>query len=52
MSFSIYESLHKKCRVQRDSEVLAVIKFLNMEGVTGLEIHRRLSNVQCILSLA
>ncbi len=26
-------------------EVWAVIKFLNVEGVTGLEIHRRLSNV-------
>ncbi len=27
-----------------DSEVQAVIKFLNMEGVTRSEIHRRLSN--------
>ncbi len=26
-------------------EVRAVIKFLNVEGVTGLEIHRRPSNV-------
>ncbi len=27
-----------------DIEMWAVIKFLNVEGVTGLEIHRRLSN--------
>ncbi len=28
-----------------DCKVWAVIKFLNAEGVTGLDIHRRLSNV-------
>ncbi len=28
-----------------DFEVQVVIKFLNAEGVTGSEIHRRLSNV-------
>ncbi len=28
-----------------DCEVRAMIKFLNLEGVTGLEIHHRLSNV-------
>ncbi len=28
-----------------DCEVRAVIKFLNAEGVTRLEIHRRLNNV-------
>ncbi len=27
-----------------DYEVRAVIKFLNVDGVTGSEIHRRLSN--------
>ncbi len=49
-SFSIFESLCKKCRVQRCLivKVRAVIKFLNAEGVTGLEIHRRLSNVYAV----
>ncbi len=28
-----------------DCEVRAVIKFLNVEGVTGSEIHQKLSNV-------
>ncbi len=28
-----------------DCEVRAVINFLNAEGVTGSEIHRRLSNI-------
>ncbi len=31
--------------VPSDCEVRAVIKFLNSEGVTMLEIHHRLSNV-------
>ncbi len=31
--------------VLSDCEVQAVIKFLNVEGVTELEIHRRLSKV-------
>ncbi len=31
--------------VSSDSEVRAVIKFLNAEGVTVSEIHHRLSNV-------
>ncbi len=30
---------------ESDCEVRAVIKFLNAEGVTGSEIHRRLSNI-------
>ncbi len=31
--------------VPSDCEARAVIKFLNVEGVTGSEIHRRLNNV-------
>ncbi len=30
-----------------DCKMRPVIKFLNAEGATGLEIHRRLSNVYC-----
>ncbi len=44
-SFSIYESLRKKWRVQCYQIVKRVIKFLNAEGITGSEIHHRLSNV-------
>ncbi len=32
--------------VPSDCEVRAMIKFLNVESVTGSEIHRRLSMVQ------
>ncbi len=46
MSFSFYESLCKKTASSASSNgEVAVIKFLNAEGVTGSKIHRRLGKV-------